>query len=110
MNPLSDVLLYKKPTTRPEPVLIPHPTPDEIWLSTPDTEIAASQELAYLLVRTDLVTKDDHATRRKIPSWSVFHALLTDNVYQTPSTVAFNPIIMAAPTDYNTIYTTHKRA
>ena len=43
------------------------------------------------------------------PCWSAFNAYLKTDNKEAVSAVAFNPIIMAPPTDHSTIYTTMKR-
>ena len=48
----------------------------------------------------------DKSNPLSVPSWKQFHSVLTSETGQTVSCVAFNPIIMAPPTDLGTVYTT----
>ena len=44
-----------------------------------------------------------------VPPWGLFHAALETEVNSAVSVVSFNPIIMANPTEHQTIYTTLMR-
>jgi len=48
---------------------------------------------------------DDLSEKSSLPSWDVFHANSPCDVTASVSDVAYNPIIMATPTDYRTVYT-----
>ena len=94
------VLPYKKPCHRPEPLIQPPPKLDELKLTKCD-DIKKSQltELVHHLGR-NICETGNH-----LPPWDAFHVLLHQE--STPaSAISYNPILMAPPTDYKSIFTT----
>ena len=73
-----------------------------------DVTKAKAIELVYTIARSGLFSHK--ATEDTIPPWGVFHVGTEAESSPAVSTVAFNPILMAAPTDLSTVYTTLKRA
>ena len=103
---LSAVLQYQKPPEIPLPVLSPPPTrKEEVHL--PEPEAAKLMKLKYMMYNCGRLGYfcDDRFEN----SWHVFQTKTTDDELQEPSEVLFNPIIMATPTHYDTVYTTLKR-
>ena len=108
---LSRVLPYKKPAQRPQPSFHPPVSIDELKPSTKSVivESAIATEAIYHLSRSGLFhTKEDTTW---VPPWGSYHAALSPDVgkNQAVSSVAYNPIIMAPPSDPATIYTTLMR-
>jgi len=68
-----------------------------------DLHRAVLRELVYGLCRSNVFIQNTN-----IPQWMVFHSALCDTELTTTG-VAFNPIIMATPTNYSTVYTTMLR-
>ena len=99
---MSTVKLYKKPAKRPEPALQPPPVTDEIDPCRADLCTVELSELVYNVVRSGVFK----AQNENIPPWAPFNASLSQPLDLNVTTVAFNPIIMAPPTDYSTVYTT----
>ena len=97
---LSNVKQYKKPAIRPEPILNPPPIAEEI-LPANDLLTAELTELLYHTARSGMITDKNE----NVPPWDVFQATLTSSKHLQVSNVAFNQIIMAPPTNCNTIYT-----
>lgn len=64
------------------------------------------KELLYNMGRCDTFC-DDRAV--SLPPWTVFQSQIEPDCLHDTAEVAFNPIIMAPPNDYNTVYTTLKR-
>ena len=85
---LSNVLHYQKPSSRPEPVLQPKPTVAEIKPACDNKHVKKSQLIP-----------------EPLPPWGPFHVMLIKGSIPL-SVIAYTPILMAQPTDYNTIYTT----
>lgn len=53
---------------------------------------------------------DDIAfTENSLPPWTVFQSVVEHDNLESQSRVVFNPIIMAPPNDYSTVYTALKR-
>ncbi|MEW8548470.1 MAG: hypothetical protein AB2693_33625 [Candidatus Thiodiazotropha sp.] len=77
-------------------------------VSTDSVKMAKLKELLYNISRCDVFC-DDRGESSDVPLWSTFHTKIQVDNQITVSTVAFNPIIMAPPTDYSTVYTTLKR-
>ena len=50
---------------------------------------------------------DDRAVT--LPPWTVFQSQMEPDILHDTTDVVFNPIIMAPPNDYNTVYTIRKR-
>ena len=46
---------------------------------------------------------------QKMPVWTVFHAMISHNVY-CPTNIGYYQAIAAPPTDFNTVYTVLKLA
>jgi hypothetical protein len=105
---LSSVLPYRKPTQRPEPIIKPPAKMCEIHIPASDEFLKARLiELVYNIARSRQFVDDLAAP--EMPHWSVFHASFLTESTKRVSNIAFNPIIMAPPTDYSTVYTTLKR-
>jgi hypothetical protein len=87
----------------------PPATLDDMQPATDMERVDASDtlELLYNISRS---RKLNHAVDSSVPPWSAFHSSLTVNNPTTVSTISFNPMIMASPTDLSTIYTTLKSA
>ena len=103
------MLPYRKPQQRPEPVFYQQPSLEEMTpVSSDSVHFAKLKELVYNMSRCDIFC-DDRAEGSVSPPWSSFHATFKSKNQQHVSNVAFNPIIMAPPTDYSTVYTTLKR-
>lgn len=102
---MSQVLPYRKPAKRPEPVLEQPPTAHDLTFAGGTAyETTCMTELLYNLLRSGRLHE---ARDRDIPPWAQYHMNLTDNsTHHSVSTVVFNPILMAPPNDYATIYTT----
>lgn len=107
---LGDILVYKKPSIRPEPVINPPATSDDIKTSsTPAYLTAKLLEKLYMMMRSsDMYVHEESSS---FPPWGAFHVLLTRNQpTRAISNIAFNPIILAPPTNLNTVFTTLKRS
>lgn len=103
------LLPYKKPSQRPEPRLEPAATEAELNMDRSDaTNEAHGIEFIYNLARSG-VFQDTTEASVNIPPWAPFHARVTEASNLEVSSVAFNPILMAPPTDHRTIYTLLKR-
>ena len=98
---LSTVLHYKKPVKRPEPVISPQTTVDELKNLGNSAQDQTATEFIYSFGRR---------LSKSLPPWSVFHSKLTQTPALEVSNVVYNPILMAPPSDQNTIYTILKRA
>ena len=99
----------RKPQQRPEPTFYQQPRLQDIQnVSTDSVKEAKLKELLYNMSRCDVFC-DDREESSEIPLWSMFHSKVQADYQQAVSNVAFNPIIMAPPTDYSTVYTTLKR-
>ena len=98
---LSNVLHYQKPSSRPEPVLQPKPTVAEIKPACDNKHVKKSQltELVYQIGRNFTEIPEP------LSPWGPFHVMLIKGSIPL-SVIAYTPILMAPPTDYNTIYTT----
>lgn len=101
---LSTVSYYKKPPSRPEPVISPAASIEEISPDRHNTSVqkASLVEMAYEICRH----KDKDGL---FPPWDKFHVLITKEKIPV-SRITYNPLIMAPPNDYNTIYTTLLRS
>ena len=98
---LSNVLHYQKPSSRPEPVLQLKPTVAEIKPACDNKHVKKSQ-------LTELVHQIGHnftEIPEPLPPWGPFHVMLIKGSIPL-SVIAYTPILMAPPTDYNTIFTT----
>jgi len=71
---------------------------------TPAVKLARLKELLYTFGRCSVFC-DDLSEKSSLPPWDVFHANSLCDVTASVSNVAYNPIIMATPTDYSTVYT-----
>lgn len=107
---LSSVLLYKKPSQRPEPTFDPPVSVSELKPdnNTSTIRTAKVRELVYTLSRSGLF--HDNCDKEAVLPWGNFHTKLSAGNKQPVSQVAYNPILMASPSDKSTIYTTLKRA
>lgn len=101
---LSKVIQYNKPETRPEPILNPSPTCKEFYDIGKCQEYSNSlqTELVYNLARSGIF----HKSNNSVPPWHTFHSWLAFDDKNRRATVAYNPILMANPTELSTIYTT----
>ena len=80
---------------------------DELKGAEPEAaKILRLKELMYNIGRTDIFCED---VSEQVPPWTVYHSIFEPDRLQHPSDIVFNPIIMAPPNDYNTVYTTLKR-
>ena len=107
---LSQCLYYRKPDKRPEPVFDPPAQVEDIKPAvTDDVKMSQVLELIYNLSRSGLLLDD--GTEQSVPPWSPYHCALSSFIGdELPvSTVAFNPILMAPPSDARTVYTTLRR-
>lgn len=107
---LFKIIHYNKPTRRPEPSFSPPVlSVNEIIPSKCMTDAISSAymtETIYNISRTN-VFHDERYVSSHVPPWSVYHSILNMNKHDTdPSKIAFNPIIMAPPTDPSTVFTT----
>ena len=100
---LSSVMHYAKPTKEAESIIVPSPTVMDITPShTPRVHRLELTELVYHIGRS-AGNDQDH-----LLPWTPFQVkIVKDNV--PVSTIAYNPILMAPPTDYSTVYTTLMR-
>ena len=102
---LTKTLIYKKPSTRPQPRLSKPVSLDDIkpLRNNKQVETARTIELLYDVARSGLF----HQTTENIPEWSSFHAILSpmQEVDIPVSRVAYNPILMAPASDISTVYT-----
>ena len=105
---LSEVIPYQKPPHIPEPRLTGQVVSDSLIVRpTINIEKAQMTELPYQVLRSgSFGLKEKNIS---FPCWSAFNAYLKMDNKDAASAVAFNPIIMAPPTDHSTIYTTMKR-
>jgi len=71
---------------------------------------AKAVELAYTLARSGFCHHEDKEDTKGVLPWGPFHAAAEAECSTRVSTVAFNPILMARPTEPTTVYTTLKRA
>ena len=62
-------------------------------------------EIIYTISRSNMFCMDK-SNPLSVASWKQFHSVFTSETGQTVSCVAFNPNIMATPTDLGTVYTT----
>ena len=105
---LSYVLPYRKPARRPEPPFDPSPDIYEIKPhATEKVNHSSAIEISYNMARCGEFYLE--GSMPNLPSWGEFHVTLSHSNTPT-STVAFNPILMASPSDHATIYTTPMRA
>jgi hypothetical protein len=104
---LAKLLPYRKPTSRPEPHFKPPATPDEILPLKDSANVKRIEmiETVYNVARSGYGRQDGSY----VPTWGQFHATLEAKDPGAVSNISFNPIIMASPTDHQTIYTTMKR-
>ena len=99
------MLHYRKTSKRPEPVLQPPPMVEEL-LRISDAGLVKDTrmlEMVYNIARSGTLNDDCDID---IPPWPQYHAKLSDSAALQVSTVAFNPILMASPSDPDMIYTT----
>lgn len=109
---LAHTLVYRKPDRRPSPALQPPVQPDELCFTEPDdAKVLRMKELLYTVGRNVLLDMcDDRAVSdTSFPPWTVFQGLVQNDVTSDAVNVAFNPIIMAPPNDFSTVYTVLKR-
>lgn len=97
---LSHTLVYKKPTNRPNPQLSTPVHMSELSCPEPDdAKQLRINEIMYTMCRSESLS----------PPWTVFQSHVQTDTFTEPAEVVFNPIIMAPPTELNTVYTTLKR-
>ena len=98
---------YLKPSSRPKPILNPPVNINELNIDEPKSAKALRlKELLYNMGRCDSFCDDRAVT---LPPWTVFQSRIEPDILHDTADVVFNPIIMAPPNDYNTVYTTPKR-
>ena len=106
---LTKVVLYKNPTTRPEPVFSSTPRAEDIKPLRNNTEVQQCEliEMIYSIVCSGVFNKIAPTSERSvIPVWSAYHSMLCPPAKEKYiSKVAYNPILMATPTDKSTVYT-----
>ena len=101
------MLPYLKPSSRPKPILNPPVKMNELNVDEPKSAKALRlKELLYNMGRCDSFCDDRAVT---LPPWTVFQSRIEPDILHDTADVVFNPIIMAPPNDYNTVYTTLKR-
>lgn len=102
---LTKTVPYNKPSTRPQPKFSSPISIDEVKPLQDNEDVKTAQmiELIYDVVRSGIF----HNSEGHIPPWSAYHAALNSTqVLDIPvSQVAYNPIIMAPPSDLSTVYT-----
>ena len=98
---LSKVTHYPKPSSRPEPLILPQPTVEEVKADSNSIGLKKYHltEMVYSIVRSF------NGTAESVPPWGPFHVILHQDSVPI-SVIAYNPILMAPPTDYSTIFTT----
>ncbi|XP_052801704.1 uncharacterized protein LOC128232273 [Mya arenaria] len=102
---LCSITPYRKPINRPCPTFEPVVSLEEVNPTvTPAVTQSRLKELLYSFGRCSVFC-DDISERSIYPPWDGFHAKTMFDATASVSNVAFNPIIMATPTDYSTIYT-----
>lgn len=107
---LAHTLVYQKPSIRPSPQLSPPVQSVEIQCQdTESVKLFRLKETMYHMGRHKLLHICDDRATNTFPSWSVFQSMIESDTITETAEITFNPIIMASPTDFNTIYTTLKR-
>ena len=101
---MSTVQFYDKPDTRPQPILLPAPTVDEIKPNEGHLVGGKLLEIVYGLARSGVLSPCV-----AILPWGACHASLAPNNLSVTD-VAYSPILQANPTHHDTIYTTLLRA
>jgi hypothetical protein len=101
---IKTVLPNKKPIKRPEPKSDPPVVADEVKMQCNSTGVAkaTSIELAYIITRSGQFRQED--IEDGVLPWGPFHANMQAESSPVVSTVAFNPILVATPTDPSTVY------
>ncbi len=89
----------------PEPYLHPPATVEEIQPAEFDLQPAEIRELVYIVARSGIFAD----TNESIPPWTVFHSKIEHSNDLKITNVAYNPILMAPPNDYSTVYTIVRR-
>jgi len=97
---LSTVFPYIKPQKRLEPKFEPPVSSKNIKLQndSPGVAKAKAVELANVLVRIGHHKSHEQSTMN-VPSWGPFHPTMESEILTSLSTVAFNPTLIAKPTD-----------
>ena len=104
MSIMYQVIVYLQLFSMINPIIVLRPSLAEASLvEYDDLHRAVLRELVYGLCRSNVLIQNTN-----IPQWMVFHSALCDTELTTTG-VAFNPIIMATPTNYSTVYTTMLR-
>ncbi|WAR09163.1 hypothetical protein MAR_019121, partial [Mya arenaria] len=102
---LCNITPYRKPINRPCPTFEPVVSLEEVNPTvTPAVTQSRLKELLYSFGQCSVFCAD-LSERSVYPLWDMFHAKTMFDATASVSNVAFNPIIMATPTDYSTIYT-----
>ncbi|XP_060579912.1 uncharacterized protein LOC132736731 [Ruditapes philippinarum] len=103
---LYHITAYKKPTSRPCPHFDPPVTKKEVKpIECMSVKAAKMKELLFNFGRCSVFCEDQaENSLGRFQPWDTFQASVMQD---TPSisNVAYNPIIMATPTDYSTVYT-----
>jgi hypothetical protein len=100
---LCSIIHYQKPHQRPISVFKNPVSLEEISPLEPKV-VAKLKELLYSLGRISAFC-DDIAEENKIPPWNVFYANSVNQEDEQVSSIAYNPFVMAKPSDYSTVYT-----
>ena len=104
MSIMYQVIVYLQLFSMINPIIVLRPSLAEASLvEYDDLHRAVLRELVYGLCRSIVFIQNTN-----ILQWMVFHSALCDTELTTTG-VAFNPIIMATPTNYSTVYTTMLR-
>ena len=105
---MSHVLPYVKPNERPQPPMSPPVRPEELESKEPSShKLLRLKNLLHNFGRSGVVFCDDRA--QPVEPWTIFQSKVESDRLTDPATVLFNPIVMASPTDFSTVYTTLKR-
>ena len=105
---MSHVLPYVKPNERPQPPMSPPVRPEELESEEPSShKLLRLKNLLHNFGRSGVVFCDDRA--QPVEPWTIFQSKVESDRLTDPATVLFNPIVMASPTDFSTVYTTLKR-
>ena len=102
---LSKLFPYFKPKSRPEPKLQQPVSFKDIQAmqDNPDFVKMTDVALAYNISRSSVSSQGHEGSC--FPPWGLFHAATDSEINQAISVVSFNQIVMANPTNHQTIYT-----
>ena len=86
----------------------PSVRPEELESEEPSSnKILRLKNLLHNFGRSGPVFCDDRA--QPVEPWTIFQSKVESDWLTDPATMLFNPIVMASPTDFSTVYTTLKR-